>query len=254
MKVIPIIPVKAGRITNLYYDDGLKSGREFHDFHKVMDYLSQIYETHLFMDMDAIYTGTQQIELLKELCEMNQVWVEPGISRYEDIIDPLVAGGDCICVSTATLHSLDVLGEIVDLSDRVIPMIQWANGEIVHNYHSKKTGIEDLQFHLDTFMDLDLETVTFLDVGRINLREGMDEEILRPLTSTGLDIYIGGGLREEDVIHYSGLGVKGILLYINDLLEHVKMMRPKDAAVAPREMIEVEPSIQLNPLGFPEYS
>ncbi|MCK4613288.1 MAG: hypothetical protein KAU14_00675 [Thermoplasmata archaeon] len=253
MKAIPIVPVKGGRVTGIRYDGGLRNNRDFHDVHLVMNHLTKVYDTTYFMDLDAIFTGDQQLQLLKSLCEINTVWVDPGVRMADDVIDPLVAGGEWVSMGTATMDSIEVIGDAVEFSNRVIPMVQWAEGKVLHRYHTGMNGMKDLNYHLDLFMDMGLESVIFMDLGNINRREGMDPDIIETLVGTGMKAYLAGGIKEQDALHLSGLGITGILLYINDLLEKISRERPRRIAVEPYEIIDIEPAVRLSPLGFPEF-
>jgi len=253
MKVIPIVPVQGGKVIDIYYDNGLKPGNVSHDIYTVMNHLGNVYDTTLFLDLDALFKRKQQIEVLKELSEVNEVWVEPAVRRSEGIIDPLVAGGEWVVIGTSTLDSLDELEEAAELSDRVIPAIQWNNGEVLRRYPTKHHGVDDIRFHLDFFRKLDLESIMFMDLGRINKREGLDPAIIEIVMGSGMNAYFGGGIKEQDTLTFTGLGAAGILLYINDLLEQISRMRPRRVVVQPHEVTDYEPAIQLNPLGFPEF-
>lgn len=245
--------MRNGHVLDISYDDGIRIGSSVHDTYMVMNHLGNVYDTTLFMDLDALFKNEQQIELLKELSEVNEIWVEPAVRRSEEIIDPLVAGGEWVSMGTSTLDSLSELEEASELSDRVIPAIHWAHNEMLHSYKTSFQGREDIQYHLDFFRELGMESVMFMDLGRIRSRDGLDPDIIELLLGSGMDVYLGGGIREQDALTLSGLGAAGIFLYINDLLEHIKRQRPKRVAVHSQDEPVYEPSIQLNPIGFPEF-
>lgn len=254
MKVIPILPVKAGKVVDVHFDGGLRTGRAKHDIFTVMNHLGNVYDITFFMDLDAYSRGDQQIVLLRALCEVNILWVDPGTQRSDDIIDPLVAGGEWVIMGSSTLRSLGEMEEAADISDRIIPGIHWAHGNVLHGYETGKEGKEDLKYHLDYFDDLGMESVLFMDLPRINKREGMDPDIIELLLGSGLDVYLAGGIKEQDALTYTSLGAAGILLNINDLLGQISRIKMRSIRVQPQTLPEVEPAVQLNPLGFVDYS
>jgi len=92
IEVIPILPVKGGRIVDFRYDGRFVPGRDFHEIHVVLNHLNQIYESAYFMDMDGILNENLQLELLRELCELNTLYTDPGVRNEDDVIDSLIAG------------------------------------------------------------------------------------------------------------------------------------------------------------------
>ncbi len=254
MKVIPILPVKNGKVVDLHFENGLKTGSITHDVFNVINQLGNVYDISFFIDLDAYFGGNQQIEVLKNLCEVNTIWVDPSPKWSDDIIDPFVAGGEWVAMGTSNLRSLDEMEEAADISDRILPSIHWVHGEILHRYKTRKEGLEDLKYHLDYFKDLGMESVLFMDLPRINLREGVEPEIIEMLMGSGMDVFLAGGVKEQDVLRYTGLGVSGILLYVNDLLEKISRMKPKHHKTDPQKLPEMEPAVQLNPLGFVDYT
>lgn len=254
MKVLPILPVKAGKVVDLYYNEGLKTGSNFLDVYEVMNQVGKVYDITFFMDLDSYSNGEKQIELLKNLSEVNTIWVDPAARTSEDIIDPLVAGGDWVVMGSSTVNSLDDIEEAVDLSDRILPALHWAHGSVLHSYSTRKEGLEDLSHHLGFFNEISVEAVLFMDLPRINQRNGIDRQITDILLDSGLDVYLAGGIKEQDVLTYTNLGAAGVLLYINDLLEKIARMKPRTNRSDPERLVEIEPAVQLNPLGFVDYS
>jgi uncharacterized protein related to proFAR isomerase len=253
MKVIPIVPVRTGRVTDIQFENGLKFGETRYDIFEVMTQLGKIYDCSLFLDLNSYSDGDQQIELLKTLCEVNTIWVDPGAEFSDEIIDPLVAGGDSVLMGTSTLESLSELEEAVDLSDRIIPVIHWAHGEVIREYKRKEEGIEDLLAHLSYFEDIGLESSLIMDLPRIASRSEFDPTLLNALLGNELDMYLAGGITEKDALFYSEKGFAGILLCINDMLSTLEQSRNRRSAVEHHELPEYEPAVQLSSIGMPEF-
>lgn len=253
MKILPIIPVRTGRVTDIRFEEGLVSGDARYDIFTVMTKLGEAYDSTYFMDLSAYSSGDQQIELLKTLCEVNEVWVDPGIERSEEIIDPLIAGGEWVIMGTSTMDSLTELEEAVDLSDRIIPAIHWASGSIIRSYKTKQQDKEDVRHHMQLFLDLGLESVIFMDLPKIDRRLEFDPYLIDLLVGRDLEVYIAGGIREQDVMSYSEKGISGVLLTINEMLAHLERKRTKRVSVTPIELPEYEPAVQLSSIGMPEF-
>lgn len=256
MKVIPIMPIHNGKVFDISYDNSdntINIGTESHDVYSVISMLGAKYDIQYFLDLNALKFQEQQIEIMKELCKVNEVWIDPAVRTSEEIIDPLIAGGEWVIVSTSSINSIDELEEAVDLSDRIIPAIHWSQGQVIHRYKSSSTGMEDLRSHIKQLSKFDVESLIFIDFDRINATQGPDKRIIEELIDSGLNVYLGGGVREQDVLTYSGLGASGVLLFINELLQHMTRTRPGHHKPFPHEEPVYEPSIQLNPLGFPEF-
>lgn len=254
IEIIPILPVKSGKIVDFHYEGRIVTGRDFHEIHVVLNHLNQIYASAYFMDMDGIRNGDLQLELLKELCELHTLYTDPGVRNEEDVIDPLVAGSRWVALSTLTMDSLEVVNNALEISDSIVPLIVWADGRIQHQYRTEQEGIEDIRYHLEFFKDAGMESVLFMDMDTIRQREGYDRHILDSLLESGLNVYIAGGVGEKDALRLQEMGVKGILIYINDILNQIFSEKPRRIPVMEPEKVKIiEPAVQLNPIGLPDY-
>ena len=252
MKVLPILPVRTGRAADLRYDGDLVSGDARYDVLSAMAGIGERYDSAYFIDLNGYARGDQQIELLKTLCEVKQIWVDPGAVTSDDIIDPLVAGGEWVVMGTSTMGSLSDLEEAVDLSDRLIPAIHWSGNAVIRNYATRHNGIEDIRHHLRTFLDLGLESIIFMDLPKIHLRQGFETGLLDHLVGTDLQVFIAGGINEQDALPYSRKGVSGILLTMDEMFARLDMRNVKRPVPDTSSLPVYEPSVRLNPIGIPE--
>jgi len=255
IEVIPILPVKGGRIVDFRFEGGrIILGRDFHDTHVVLNHLNRIYASAYFMDMDGILNEDLQLELLKELCELNTLYTDPGVRNEDDVIDPLVAGSQWIALSTLTMNSPEVSENALEISDSIVPLIVWSEGRVMHPYHTGEEGMKDIEFHLKAFRDAGMESVLFMDMDNIRQREGQNADIIELLIDSGLNVYLAGGVGEKDALQLQDIGVKGILIYINDILQQIFSEKPRRIPVIEPEKVKIiEPSVQLNPIGLPDY-
>ena len=93
-----------------------------------------------------------------------------------------------------------------------------------------------------------------MDMDNIRRREGQNANIIELLIDSGLNVYLAGGVGEKDALQLQDLGITGILIYINDILQQIFSEKPRRVpAVEPEKVKIIEPSVQLNPIGLPDY-
>jgi hypothetical protein len=81
----------------------------------------------LVWDLDGIERNRPNLGLVHHF-EGDSLWVDAGVRRVEGIIDVLVAGAERAVVGTKTLRSMEELEDALDLTDNVVPLLDFADG------------------------------------------------------------------------------------------------------------------------------
>ena len=80
-------------------------------------------------DLEGIERNRPNLQLLRHF-EGESLWVDPGIRSAEAVIDVLVAGAERVVVGTKTLRRLSDLDEARELTENLVPLLDFARGRL----------------------------------------------------------------------------------------------------------------------------
>src|SRR6266540_1537681 len=83
----------------------------------------------LVWDLGGIERNRPNLEFVRHF-EGEAVWVDAGIRVAESVIDVLVAGAERVVVGTKTLRSLEDLEEARELTENLVPLLDFAAGKL----------------------------------------------------------------------------------------------------------------------------
>ena len=83
----------------------------------------------LVWDLDGIERNRPNLGLLRHF-EGESLWVDPGIRFGEGVIDVLIAGADRVVVGTKTLRDLAEIEAAWELTENLVPMLDFAQGKL----------------------------------------------------------------------------------------------------------------------------
>jgi len=82
----------------------------------------------LVWDLGGIERNRPNLELVRHF-EGDSLWVDAGIRVAESVIDVLVAGAERVVVGTKTLRDLAEIEEARELTENVVPLLDFVDGK-----------------------------------------------------------------------------------------------------------------------------
>jgi phosphoribosylformimino-5-aminoimidazole carboxamide ribonucleotide (ProFAR) isomerase len=177
------------------------------------------YPRILMVDINGIEENRPQVGSIKAIGELGEVWVDAGIRYAESAIDVLVEGAAGVVLGTKTIAGVDQLAAAVELSDCVYLGIDYDGGVVAEDGQLKHMSPNSL---LDIARNLKFPRLLFTDLGRSSREKPLEEGIIRALAAGPMPVYVGGGIREDDLEKLTGLGAKGALLSVLSIVTEAK--------------------------------
>jgi phosphoribosylformimino-5-aminoimidazole carboxamide ribotide isomerase len=240
MEIIPAIDIIDGKCVRLFQGD----------YEKVSHYPYTPVEIaarwkdmgakwiHL-VDLDGAKKGKpvnlETAELIKKKINIRLEY-GGGIRTLKDVESLVGIGIDRLIISTKALENFDFIREAGNLSgNKIIISLDFNSEGII----LKKGWLQQSEYNVIDFgkriFQSGIKEVIITDISRDGTLEGVNRKIIKDFAeSTGLSVYIAGGInRIEDIIYLRGLqniGVKGAIigkaLYENriDLSEAIRVV------------------------------
>ena len=220
MKLMPAISIKGGDVVVVndqgdyeVLEDGAGKPLDPVDLAAV---LLKSYPSIYIIDINGLERNKPQYDVLKDVCELGEVWVDGGVRFADALIDIIMAGASYGIMSTKAMASMKELQEAVTMSEQVVLGIYWSDGILSSDRKVAEIGYKEL---VKQASDMGVGEVVFADLGRMP-GEGWDETLLYDLVrASKAKVYVGGGVREADVAALGAMGIVGAIL---DLKEIVK--------------------------------
>lgn len=208
-----VVVVRSGRYERLEDEDGRPLEPSF-----FVEQVLKQYPKVLVVDINGIEDNRPQVELLTDIADQGEIWVDPGARFAEGIIDILVSGVSAVVMGTKTIAGVDQLAAAFEMSEMVYLGIDW-NGKVQSQSeelkHMSPRSLSDIAGNLGIkkllFSDLS-RTVSAVD-GRKESRP-LQEKMILELASGPVPLYVGGGIVENDLAELKRLGAQGALLSV----------------------------------------
>ncbi len=193
-------------------------------------------ERVLVLDLGGINHGDPNFDALRKLGKRATVLVDLGARDTEDVMDGFMVDVEAVVAGTKAIERVDQFREIRELSEGVIPCID-VDGGVVWAPLSKEG--RDLRPLAAALRDFGFTRLAVMDLARLGTFRGPDPALLAQLAGLEFELYVGGGIREEDVPKLREAGIDGGLVdpytpVIQALLPTKEETAPADAVPAPR--------------------
>lgn len=205
-----VVVVRKGRYERLEDEDGNPLEPAY--------FVEQVLKTYpkvLIVDLNGIEDNRPQMELLREIADMGEIWVDPGARYAEGIIDVLVSGVSAVVLGTKTIAGVDQMAAAFEMSENVFLSIDWDKKVMSHSEELKHMSPRSLA---DIAANLGMRKLMFTDLSRTQEKRPLDVEVIRNLAKGPLPLYVGGGVVEADLGQLRELGASGALLSVLSIL------------------------------------
>jgi len=203
-----VVVVRGGQYERLEDEDGRPLEPPF-----FLEQVLKQYPRALVMDINGIEDNRPQVELLTEMAEAGEIWVDPGARHAEGIIDILVSGVSAVVMGTKTVAGIDQLAAAFEMSENIYLGIDWDGGVQSQSQdllHMSPRSLADIAGNLG------IKKVLFSDLSRTGNAGGkpLQEKIIAELAKGPVPLYVGGGIVEKDLPELKRIGAEGALLSV----------------------------------------
>src|SRR2546427_786377 len=158
------------------------------------------------LDLAGVNRANPNFEVTRHLVKRCDVWLESGGREPEEVMDGYMLDVERVVAGSKTLASLDAFSVLYALSSEVLPCLDW-DGKVVWRDVREDRG--DLREDVKALRQIGFSAVCVMDLRRLGSELGPDPAFLAALDGLDLELYVGGGLQESDVLRLGGRGVAG---------------------------------------------
>lgn len=210
---VAAIPLYRPKVVNVKWTDRrLRRGAYRVDVDEYWDAVggSQYNAGRLFvLDLAGINHGKPNFDALRFVTKRTDTLLDLGVRRTDDAMDGFMIDVETVVVGTKTLRSLEQFRELYDLSDGMLPCLDYADG-VVWDELSRED--RDLRVVAAALRKIGFARLAVMDLRRLGTFAGPDPWLLQGLAALDLDVVFGGGLREEDVPRLREAGIRAALI------------------------------------------
>jgi len=239
LRILEHLPVRVATVTGVRWQDGQLNPTAYRaSFQEYWDAIGgpRYNAARVFLlDLAGINRANPNFEVTRHLVKRCDVWLDSGGREPEEVMDGYMLDVERVVAGTKTLASVDAFTGLYALSTDVLPCIDW-DGKVV--WRSGREGRTDLREVVSRLRSIGFTSVCVLDLRRLGTELGPDPALLETLQGLDLELYIGGGLQESDVIRLGESGFAGGLVdpytpVIRDLLAKAPKAPTTTEASAP---------------------
>jgi len=209
------------------------------------------------LDLAGINRANPNFEVTRHLVKRSDVWLDSGGREPEEVMDGYMLDVERVVAGTKTLPSPDAFAGLYALSNDVLPCIDWDGKVLWRGGHAGPTELRDVA---NLLRGIGFPSACVMDLRRLGTELGPDPAFLATLDGIDLDLYVGGGLQESDVLRLGEKGFAGGLVdpftpVIRDLLAKLPKGPTTTEAGAPAPVLKkgpVDGSVPA-PGGIPAY-
>jgi uncharacterized protein related to proFAR isomerase len=187
------------------------------------------------VDLAGVNDANPNFEVTRHLGKRCDVWLDAGGGEPEEVMDGYMLDVERVVAGTKTLASPDAFAGLYALSTDVLPCIDW-DGKVV--WRAGHRGPTELRDVVQSLRGIGFASACVLDLRRLGTELGPDPALLAMLEGLDLELYLGGGLQESDVLRLGESGFAGGLVdpytpVIRDLLAKAPKAPTTTEASAP---------------------
>lgn len=167
-------------------------------------------------DLDAIIDCRDDFSQIKQIAEKTglSLIVDAGVTGIERAHGLMENGAAKLIIGTETLKSKAFVAEALQHfgGDHVVVSLDLKDGKVLAQ--PSFIGPNEPMQLLREFKSMGVTQIIVLDLSRVGSGEGVDIEFLKEaIAKTGMDIYVGGGVRDiKDLTELRAIGVSGALI------------------------------------------
>jgi len=219
--VIPAVSLMQGRVVVVnrgQYEPLTDVDDKELTLHDFFELFLEDYQTVAVLDIDGIERHRPQLPLIQTVTPWKNVWWDPGVRNLADMMDAFTAGASRVVVGTKTIRSWDELRACQDFSGDYVLSLDWSGGILSRDATISQT--DPIEF-LERAHEDGVRRVLFSQFGRVKAGSRVDPDFVREMAGHTRRLYLGGSgfsLSTADEIRRSGLGVRGVVVGVMDII------------------------------------
>jgi len=208
IKLLDLVPVRLAAIVGVRWDGRAVVPTEYRvSFQEYWDAIGgpRYNASRVFMlDLTGIQRANPNFDVLRQIVKRCSVWLDLGAREPEEVMDGYMLDVERVVAGSKTLGSLEDYAELYGLSADVLPCLDW-DGKVV--WREPRESRVELREVARSLRGIGFRSLCVMDLRRLGTESGPDPALLASLEGLDLEVYLGGGLQEADVL---GLGEKGL--------------------------------------------
>ena len=186
------------------------------------------------LDVAGINHAKPSFEELRAITKRTTALLDLGVRGPDDVMDGYMLDVEAVVVGTKTLRSLGQFGEIREISEGVVPCVDVADG-VVWSELSRED--RDLRVVAAALRKAGFSSLAVMDLRRLGTFSGPDSALLAQLQGLDFELFLGGGIREEDA---PGLRERGIAhALVDPFTPVIRALLPAEKEAVPADAIPV---------------
>jgi uncharacterized protein related to proFAR isomerase len=247
MKVLDLLPGRVAAVTGVRWEAGALTPTGYRvSFQEYWDAIggprynaSRIY----MLDLAGINRANPNFDITRHLGKRCDVWLDSGGREPEEVMDGYMLDVERVVAGSKTLASIDAFATLYALSSEVLPCLDWDGNVVWRDSREHRVGLREVATALGR---IGFSAVCVMDLRRLGSELGPDPALLALLEGLDLELYVGGGLQESDVLRLGEQGFAGGLVdpytpVIRDLLKPPRPETPTEVTAptpAPRKTLD----------------
>jgi len=224
MKILDLLPVRVATVTGVRWEDGHLNPTAYRaSFQEYWDAIGgpRYNASRVFMlDLAGINRANPNFEVTRHLVKRCDVWLDSGGREPDEVMDGYMLDAERVVAGTKTLASPEAFSGLYALSTDVLPCIDWDGKVVWRDPHEAQTELRQV---VDRLRAIGFTSACVFDLRRLGTELGPDPALLAIMEGLDLELYLGGGLQEADVLRLGEKGLAGGLVdpytpVIRDLL------------------------------------
>ena len=236
--IIPAISIQRGMIVqvrnNKYVPLSFRGSRP--QTLDLIDVLYEAFEVILILDLDGIYRNKPAVDLYKSISNLGDFWIDGGVRYCDTIIDLLVTGAQYVVLGTKTLADLNEVKEAVEMTENIIFGLDYNRNIISPVEAIRARRPENV---IKEVVGYGVDSCLVADLGRVGSEKPLDVDLIRSLSNAGINIFAGGGVKQNDLETLYKLGAVGAIIELSEVLDN-----PEVFSIDPMLFDELAPPIK----------
>jgi uncharacterized protein related to proFAR isomerase len=209
MRVIPAVSISQGGV--LVVDEGeyrFLKGKEGKPVELAKE-LRFSHEIVFILDIDGIERNSPDLNLIRRMSGLVELWVDAGTLTSNGAMDMLVAGASKVVMGTKSILGMVHLGRAVELSENIIFSVDYDRGVLAAEPAMAEMATELL---LNSALEMNVRTALLFDLGGVRDRSQPPLDILRAMVRKFDEVYVAGFVKHETLGSLGGLGLAGVVM------------------------------------------
>ncbi len=186
------------------------------------------------LDVAGINHGKPEFEELRAITKRTTAFLDLGVRGPDDVMDGYMLDVESVVVGTKTLRSLEQFREIREISEGIVPCLDFADGVVWSELSREDANLRSVAAAL---RGLGFTELAVMDLRRLGTLSGPDPALLAQLQGLDFELFLGGGVREEDA---PGLRERGIAhALIDPFTPVIRGLLPKEKEPVPADALPV---------------